>query len=277
MNDETLEKVAAQIPQGSPTRIETQNFVLNIAPRISAAKLAEYVVADHARQETIAKQAKRAPKAIMIPYSRVRDAVPDSLGANGLAVEFLLARAKQLEATECDNDWQQRDMTLSALALGHLAKIAPKIELEGAEKVPVPRGGWGALTIEGVRVSVQPEVVFSTKHRGGVTKIGAIILNTGKGENLSLGRAGAKFKAGDYLTVLLLRMLATRLKTIGMPLHTKCYAIDIFREEVYTAPASYKTLLKHIEAACRSIVRQWKEIPLEVSAETASGLTVRSE
>jgi hypothetical protein len=273
MNEETFQNVADE----SPTRIETPNFVLNINPRISAAKLAEYVIADHARQETIVRQAKRAPKAIMIPYSRVRDAVPESLRPDGLSVELLLAHATQLEATECNNDWQQRDMTLSAEALRHVAAIAQKIDLEGAEKLPVPRGGWGALTIEGVRVSVQPEVVFSTKHRGGVTKIGAIILNTGKGENLSLGRAGAKYKVGDYFTVLLLRMLEGRLKMVGVPLHTKCYAIDIFREEVYTAPASYKTLLKHIEAACRSIVRQWKEIPLEVSAKAETGLTVRSE
>jgi hypothetical protein len=134
--------------------------------------------------------------------------------------------------------------------------------------------------IEGVRVSVQPELVFSTEH-GGIKKIGAIILNTGKTEDLTLERkSGGKFSIGQYLAVLLYRMLEERFKGIGLPLHSKCYAIDIFRRTVYQAPLRHKTLLRNIDAACRAIAAQWGTIPLDVDSseiETESDLVVGSE
>jgi len=131
--------------------------------------------------------------------------------------------------------------------------------------------------INGVRVSVQPELVFSLVHRG-VTKVGGIILNTGQSENLSLSRSAGDFSVGDYLTVLLYRMLNSRLKGV---LHTRCYAIDIFRKNVYTTPASHKTLLKHIDSACAMIALRWETIPLEVDSDESgaaeSELVVGSE
>jgi hypothetical protein len=51
-----------------PTRIETEKYVFHLVPRISATKLAEYVVADPSRKETIVKQAKCASKAIILHY-----------------------------------------------------------------------------------------------------------------------------------------------------------------------------------------------------------------
>lgn len=163
------------------------------------------------------------------------------------------------------NPWQQADNLRSAAALRRLAEIAPEIELKNAKQI---HQVWGPMVINGVRVSVQPELVFSMEHRG-VTKVGAIILNTGKNENLSLARSAAKFSVGDYLTVLLYRMLDARLKFMGVPLHTKCYAIDVFRSKVYTAPASHKTLLKHIEAACTMIALQWDTFPLSIDSDEA--------
>jgi len=56
-----------------------------------------YIVADPAPKETIIKNARRAPKAIMIPYSRVRDALPGSFTATGLSADFLNARADEAE------------------------------------------------------------------------------------------------------------------------------------------------------------------------------------
>jgi hypothetical protein len=271
----TLQGVANEIPNVSATRIETPNHVVNLRPRISATKLAEYVVADPSRKLTITKQAKLAQKAIMIPYSRVRSAFPDSLEPEGISTSFLNARAADAESHHSENPWQQGDNIRSAAALRHLAALADQLECKNAQHIHRPEGGWGPLMINGVRVSVQPELVFTIEHRGS-TKVGAIILNTGKNENLSLARAAQKFTVGDYLTVLVMRMLESRLKGYGVPLHTRCHAIDIFRDKIYTAPASFKTLLKHIEASCTMIALQWPTIPLEIDSE-ADALVVGAE
>lgn len=274
-SSKTLHNVANEIPNVAATRIETQSHVINLAPRISATKLAEYVVADPSRKETITRQAKRAPKAIMIPYTRVRNAFPNSLEPTGISAAFLNARSAEAEADTSKNPWQQDDNIRSAEALKRLAAIADQIECKNATRIHRPEGGWGPLMINGVRVSVQPELVFTMNHHG-VRKIGAVILNTGKNENLSLARSAQKSTVGDYLTVLLLRMLEARLSSYGVPLHTRCYAIDIFRDKTYIAPKSYRTLLKHIEASCTMIALQWPTIPLEIDSE-AESLVVGAE
>jgi hypothetical protein len=155
--------------------------------------------------------------------------------------------------------------------LRKLADIAEKIDCKNAKKI---HRAWGPLKIEGVRVSVQPELVFASEHRG-ATKIGAVILNTGESENLSLARRAEKFCVGDYLAALVYRMLDSQWKAVGTPLHSRCYAVDIFRGKVYTAPSAHKTMLKHIEASCRAIALLWPTIPLEI--DEAESLVVGSE
>ncbi len=115
-------------------------------------------------------------------------------------------------------------------------------------------------------MSVSPEVVFSLLHRG-VTKVGAVILNTPQAESSSLAKGSERFCSGDYLTTLLVLMLASQLASVGLPLHSKCYAIDIFRKKVYKAPSAYRTLLKHMEEACKIIALRWDSIPVEIEEE----------
>jgi hypothetical protein len=235
--------------------------------------LAEYVIADPSRQKTIAKNSKKALKAIMIPYSRVRSSIPDSFSAEGLNPDFLRDRAIEIESSAFSNQWQKADNERSATALRRLADIVHQIECGNSTLIPRPENGWGYLDMKGVRVSVNPVLVFSLSHQN-VTKCGAVILNTGQDENLSLARSSSKYAVGDYLTALLYRMLEARVNSVGVPLHKKCYAIDIFRSTVYSAPSSYRTLMKHLEAACEMIALRWDTIPIDSATEeeTAEGV-----
>ena len=62
-------------------------------------------------------------------------------------------------------------------------------------------------------------------------------------------------------------MLSTRFPSAA-PLHKKCYAVDIFRDKIYTAPPNYKTLIKHLRDACENIALRWDSIPAEVGMES---------
>jgi len=250
-------------------RIETNTHVIHLKPRISAAKLAEYVVADPSRQETIVKNAKRAQKAIFFPYGQVRSALPRAFSPGGLRADFLQQRAAEVAVAPWDTDWKAADNKRSSDALKKLALIATDFKLTNAVLLPHPQTGSTALRIEGVRVSVWPEVIFSVAQRG-LTKVGGIILNTGQNESLSLDRGNGRHTVADYLTVLLYRMLETHLKSEGTPSHTKCFAVDIFRSKIHAAPPSHKTLLNHLEAACRIIAMRWESIPNDVSGDEDS-------
>lgn len=256
----SLQNIAANLVGSTPTKFETERHIIHLQPRITAMKLAEYVLADPSRQETIAKNAKRAPKAITFPYSRVRGAVTSGLSDGKLNPAFFSTVADGIQVEAGDTEWQRDDKTRSADALRRFAKIIPTLNLTNAAQIHRPERGWKALVIGGVRVSVNPELVFSIAHRG-VTKVGAVMLNTGQAEELSLSRTNGRFSIGNYVTALICRMAEERLAAYGMPLHTKCCAVDIFRGEIHTAPATYKTLIKHMEAACKMIALRWDGLP----------------
>jgi hypothetical protein len=254
-------------------KLETAHHVIRAKPRISAAKLAEYVVANPARQETIVRNSKKAPKVLFIQYREARVALGGAFGKNGIDPDQLLVAANECSAGNSGSDWQIADDNRSAEALRHIARIADQLECTGARRIPRPQSGWGAIDIAGVKVSVNPEVVFSLVHRG-VSKAGAIILNIGQNIDSSLDRNNGRYCAGDYLSTLAFLLLERRLKGGTVPLHSRCYAVDVYRDKVHKAPVSQKTLLKHLEAACRTIKLQWPTIEVgpeamdeEVAAE----------
>ena len=61
-------------------------------------------------------------------------------------------------------------------------------------------------------------VHFPVRAHRGVTKVGAVILNTGQADELSLSRTNGRFSIGNYVTALICRMVEERLSAYGMPL-----------------------------------------------------------
>ena len=57
---------------------QSDDVIVHHEPRISANKLAEYVIADPSRQKTILKDAKFARKVVVLPYKRTRACVADA-------------------------------------------------------------------------------------------------------------------------------------------------------------------------------------------------------
>jgi hypothetical protein len=246
-------------PANHSNQIETDTHRIHLEPRISAAKLAEYVVANPLRQTAIVKTAKNAPKQITSQYHRVRNTFQHAHTQQGLNPAYFSDLAVVVESAEGNTDWQIRDNDLSGQALRKLAGLTGQIDCTAASII---HGKWKPLLIHGVMVSVHPEIVFSILHKG-ITKVGAVILNTPLNEGSSLAKSSGKYCAGDYLTTLLYLLLANQVADIGLPLHTRCYAVDIFRDKIHTAPASYKTLVKHMDEACKMIALRWESIPVE--------------
>ncbi|MDO8543765.1 MAG: hypothetical protein Q7S40_25265 [Opitutaceae bacterium] len=253
-----------------PKRITVGKFYIYQEPRISAAKLAEYAVASPARQKTLAQNAKIAPTLLLAPYREARDTLSHAHTHNGINAGYLLRVADEIEKRVPEKDWQKAENPRCVTALRRLAKVADQVECEGGHLIHRPSSGWGGIKIAGVYVSINPELVFSVDHRG-VRKVGGVILNTGQGPALSLDRSHDDHSVGDYLTTLLFCMLEMRLNITGIPLHTRCYAIDIARERIHTAPASHKRLLKNLEAACEIIAMRWDKIDVSAVTERVGG------
>jgi len=237
-------------------RVASDEIIIHQEPRISANKLAEYVVSDPSRQKAIIREAKFAKKVMIVRYKKARKFIPHAFNSNSLDIDKLVRRAEEIEREEALSDWQKTDNANSALVLKAIAALAPDLTWENARVIHLRIGG---LEIAGVKVSVEPELVFSFEHRK-IAKVGAIILNTAKGDEKSLARRNGAYCVGDYLSSLLFQTLLAKLNRIGVPLNSKCYAVDVFREKIYTAPANYKILNRHLEAACEFIALRWPEI-----------------
>jgi|GEM_PF-1228130 len=243
-------------------QVEAGKIIIHKEPRISANKLAEYVVADPTRQKAIIRDCKFARKVVIVHYKKTRDFIARAFAPDSLDIDKLVRRAEEIERENAEagvheiSDWLRNDNANSALALKKIAVVAPDLSWKNAGLF---HGRLEGIQIAGVKVSIHPEIIFSFEHRN-IKKVGAIILNTAKGHERSLDRKNGAYCVGDYLSSLLFQMLLLRAHRIGAPLNSKCYAVDVFREKTYTAPASYRTLNKNLEAACEVIALRWPEI-----------------
>ena len=246
----------------SPALAEASQLVasgkikINAEPRISANKLAEYVIADPSRQRTIIREAKFVKKVLVIHYKKTRSFIPHAFAGNSLDIDKLVRRAEEIEReneTPGISPWQKHDNINSALALKNIATITPELSWVNGRII---HRRLGSLVIAGVEVSVQPDVVFTFEHRN-INKVGAIILNTAQAKDKSLDRNNGAYCIGDYLSSLLFQTLLSKLPGVGAPLNSKCYAVDVFRGKTYTAPANYRMLNKNLEAACEVIASRW--------------------
>ena len=182
--------------------------------------------------------------------------MPKCHTASGIDADLITAEATRMRETVFPDPFDAKCNELSAAAFAKFAPLATQIDCAG-ERITTPRRGFDHLLIEGVRVSVQPEIVFSFAHRGS-TKFGGVMFNFSKGDQSSLLNGNGRYLAGDYAAALVFLMLGVHFGGQGGPRSANCFAVDIYRERVFETPGAYKTMLKHLEAACRNIARQWE-------------------
>jgi hypothetical protein len=233
------------------------NGRMYLDPRISANQLAQFIVSSPAQQETIVRNAKYAMTVRLANYTPARIAIAKAYDGNGINDATLLAEAKRMETSKFPDAFETKCHQLSAKALRAFAPLTAQIDCAGT-RIARPQQGFPHLMMEGVRVSVQPEVVFSMQHRG-ATAFGGVIAALAKGEASSLAKTAGKYTAGNYVAFLVFQMLALHFAKQGGPRYLKCFAVDAFRGDVHKTPASHVTMQKNVLAACRNIFRQWNE------------------
>ncbi len=257
-----------QLPLSGGAKYDSGNHVIHLIPRISAAQLALYMVADDSARRTIIKNAKMAPKIVMGKYARVRAALSQSFEAPTGVSSRRLAEIAQGISNELPADpLKSNDNKLCVAAIKQLERALDDVDTAGVA-LKRPPSGWGFLSLSGVKISVSPDLVFTMENRG-ITKIGGIITTTAKKEDKSLGRKARDFSAGDFLSCLLYRVLDLHYGPRFPVLVSKCYAIDILRSTTYSAPSKFKALIKQMDAACQVIAGMWDSIQVPPPDEVA--------
>jgi hypothetical protein len=221
--------------------------VIRTDPRISLFKLAEYAVASPRRRRSILNGQARPRRTVVPLYRR----------AEAAAVRFLRGRGdrapieqaiEMLEAATPSTEWDARDLRNSIAALERLLRIGSSLDL-GRRNLRFRRGNGGVF-ISGVKVSVRPHILV-WREGSSQSEIGAVKLSFLKTHCVTGEEA-------QYAATLVRRFLTRALPRVSIA-PDLCQVVDLFGQEVTTAPAAFKNRMKDLRACCEEIQLAWPE------------------
>lgn len=219
-------------------------------PRVTAAKLGEYLTVPAHRRERILHDQKYPAEFITTRYRRAYDAIRVSLLAGGDVVGRLLSKASLIESDVATTRFQAETIRDSAQAVRLLAKLFPELPLKGI--TPTMTGTQSfSFWVEGVEISAMPIVLLQRTKRDGSVENGALMVAMAKRLKLSdhSGRAVAEILREALLEAGYLNVRPRM-----------CLVVDVFSRRVFDAPVRSQRLANEIESACREIAVRWPAI-----------------
>lgn len=161
-------------------------------------------------------------------------------------------RLMKLCGAAANTSWWENRNQANADALVAFLDVADDLDLDGYSLWrgdPKP----SRLDIQGVSVSVRPELLLTSSNRLGELTEGAV--------KLYINKSHPMFdEAGLYTATMLHHFVDTYPYVDGSCDYRSCYVVDVFGQRVFSAPRSFKLRRKSIEAACEEIKRAWPEL-----------------
>lgn len=216
--------------------------------RVSLNKIAEFTYASSARKERIVKEQKIKKPFIAAGYREAEDFIPQFFGKKQDA-QLLQQHLQNLTALHGFTPKDSLNNSINGLLA--LQTMTP-IPFGNVEYHQLPRNSHDGIIVEDVFINVRPDVLL-TKITKGITTMGAVKLHFPKSNPLGE-------KGGYCVAAVLLEYLSQLSAPLGTPKYGLCYSVDVQPNEVYVSPASYKRIMKDLEAACRQYKLLWNSI-----------------
>jgi len=220
------------------------------APRMSINALAQYLVATPAGRERILRDQKYPPVFRARWYEHASRAIvrylidPDHDGDYLVSAE---ERIRALPATRKNDKQKLRDNADALVAFG---AVAPAIAFDGLASERGPE--QGNSLVEGVTISVRPEVVLSGQYRN-EHSVGGFKIYLSKNERLS--------DDGTATIGSMLHLFMEQNAPTGHLCNLRhCRVIDVFGRSCTPAPRAVNRRRAEIQAACREIAHRWPTI-----------------
>lgn len=226
-------------------------------PGISANELARYLVAgDHAR-EGIIRRAKEISTAQVIRYRDLRNGLAAYLGDSARPSSALASLELLLQQKAEDRSgtaFTREDAQASLEALATFRRFQNQL---GGYDFKQP-GKWaGALAIEGVAVSVYPDLVLTQQSRTD-NRYGVALFRLAKGDDQeSVSAATKRAEIAKYVATLAYMQASTHCEPGHVAFPALCLSIDVQNQEITAASNSQTLRINNIRAACRQIARAW--------------------
>lgn len=229
-------------------------------PGISANELAKYMLSSDYAREGIIRRAKQIATAPVVRYRDLRQGIAGYLSNIMRPASVLSALETRLLQRSADTSltpFAREDAAASLEALAAFHRVAN--ELSGFQ-FQLPEGRAAPFMIEGVAVSIQPDVIVTQASRTG-DRYGSAIFRMAKGDEAESDTAASRrIDMGRYVATLAY-MQATASPVAGHQLHhSLCMAVDIQSELIVTASRNQTQRVNNIRAACRGIAAQWDAV-----------------
>lgn len=219
------------------------------SPRMSVNALAQYLSASATQRETILRNQKYPPDYRTIWYKEATAAVVRYLLDSERDEEILVRTIDRLYATG-STEHEQKRLKSNAEALEGFLRGHDDIVFDS---LSIERGPKSAMiSIEGVSVSVRPEVSLKGSYRGNRVQ-GGIRLYFSKSQPLTDDSAGA-------IGALVYRSIDESVSRSVSVSRRHCQVIDVYAGEVFPAPTAIVRRMRDLEAACREIALRWPTI-----------------
>lgn len=219
------------------------------SPRVSANALAQYLSASASRREAILRAQKFPPEFKTTWYKEASEAIVKYLIDPERNVDIVVRAIDRIQSAAADSQEGRRQRT-NAEALDAFLRGGDDIVVDQLVAAHGPRAA--AVLIEGVTISVRPEVSLVGSYRGRCVR-GGVRLYFSKSDRLTIDAAAS-------IAALIHRHLAQHGNADFVVSRRHCQVIDVFAGEVHAAPTAITRRMKEIEAACREIALHWPSI-----------------
>lgn len=245
-----------------PIRVKeeaVQNKIRTMTPKGSLNKIGEYYSQGNpARRRTIVKDQINSNKAAAPAYHKAFPVI-HPCGAGGLFDSNLLSeKIEALERVRSGTDWVKSDRANTILALKHWQETAGRLSIPKTLTLSKGEHAPAKLQVGGVSISVRPDLIISGIMRGQKV-LGAVKFHFSKNPSHRLTRDG-----GHCVAVLTQQFLEKHVVNNEIVKPNLCFSVDVFGEQVVTAPKNQRNLFKSIEAACEEYGLRFKSMSANI-------------
>ena len=222
-------------------------------PRISINKLGEYVRAPVKRRRSIVEHQKY-PKSYGAKWYDYALPVARRAVCDHVDVDGILAYAERVRQAPPTSVQDQKYRIASADGLVALSNIWDLLEADVPDELVVGEERPPKLELAGLAVSVRPDVILVSKNRLGQPVFGLLKFHFSKTHQLDA-------EAGSDVATLLHWYGEEKLSApYGHCERKLCSVVEVFGQEIYSAPRAVKSRREGLEAACTEIRLWWREL-----------------
>lgn len=228
-------------------------------PQMSVRFLADYMAASDQARRTVLRGCKYRAIARLVQHDDAKLAVSKYMLSATPDPKMLEAEAEYIRNKLADDDFDRDCNDINADYVHRFAQVAESVEL--------PKGAtWEAVkpfvaqTLNGVKVTFQPNLLTRRIANKNIAKIGAMMLRYKKGSPLSS-------EAGAFQSSIIYGLLCMYTDADDAEVEGKlCFTLDAHSGTLHPAPSTAVSRFNNTKAACATIAEAWDNIKPPPSA-----------